>query len=393
MARPVFLSYAWEDEAVADRLESELRLRGVPVWRDRRGMRWGTYNEETVLDAIEQRCSAFVLLLTDAVMTSGFILQIELPAMARRRTADPSFFAGAVFARDSGIQKSAAELHAASRVELASPLGSPVSGEDEEADLRRAANAILTSYLASALRDDEQPTARIETRSAVPEADPTHLHLTWSPPLATDVDGYDADVWHRQLLPALADVRAALEEATRARVLSITGRPHISAAMAVGFEFRAPTGWQLQLGQPDLDVLTARVEPSADGWTTVRQPCASGEDRRLVLCLHAAKDVTRAMQEHCRELPPARVELHVRPASGPGHVSVRGSAANALAASIAAEIAQARTQFGTQETHLYLACPWSLAAALGWHLSSSGRLVSHEADVERSSYRAACELA
>lgn len=393
MARPVFLSYAWEDEVLANQLESELRLRGVPVWRDRRGMRWGAYNEDVVLEAIELLCSGFVLLLTDAVMTSNFILQIELPAMARRRVADPSFFAGAVFARDIGIQQSAAELHAASWVELGSPLGSRLSDEDEEADLRRAANAILRSYLPPALGDYDQPTARVETRSAVPESDPAHLHLTWSPPLLADVDGYDPEVWRRQLLPALADIRAALEEATRARALSITGRPHISAAVALGFEFRAPTGWQLRLGQPDLDVLTARVEPSADGWTTVRQPCASGEDRRLVLCLHAAKDVTRAMQEHRRALPPARVELHVRPASGPGHVSVQGSAANALAAAIAKEIAQARINYGTQETHLYLACPWSLAAALAWHLSSTGRLVSHEADVERSSYRAACELA
>ena len=41
MARPVFLSYAWDDEALADKLEAQFRLRGVPVWRDRRGMRWG----------------------------------------------------------------------------------------------------------------------------------------------------------------------------------------------------------------------------------------------------------------------------------------------------------------------------------------------------------------
>jgi len=111
MARPVFLSYAREDEALADRLDTQLRLRGVPVWRDRRAMLWGAYNEDVVLDAIEHRCSGFVLLLTDAVMTSDFILNIELPAMARRRTTTTDFFAGAVFARDVGITESARQVY------------------------------------------------------------------------------------------------------------------------------------------------------------------------------------------------------------------------------------------------------------------------------------------
>ena len=73
--RPVFLSYAWEDEQLADRLELQLRLRGVPAWRDRHDMRWGAYNEEIVLEAIERCCSGFVLLLSDAVMQSRFILR------------------------------------------------------------------------------------------------------------------------------------------------------------------------------------------------------------------------------------------------------------------------------------------------------------------------------
>lgn len=194
MARPVFLSYAWEDEALADRVEAELRLRGVPVWRDRRGMRWGAYNEEVVLTAIEQQCSGFVLLLTDAVLASRFILDIELPAMARRRIADPSFFAGAIFAREHDVPTSVAELHAASGVELGAALGSPLSAEDHDADLRHAANSVLRAYLRTALAQSESPTARLETRSVVPEGDPAHLHLSWSPPLLADADAYHPDV-------------------------------------------------------------------------------------------------------------------------------------------------------------------------------------------------------
>lgn len=393
MARPVFLSYAWEDAELADRIEGLLRLRGVPVWRDRRDMRWGAYSEDVVIDAIERRCSGFVLLLTDAAMKSDFIHDIELPAMSRRRSADAQFFAGAVFARTLGITESASELRQSSGVELGSALGSPISDEDLSADLRRAAIAVLESYLRTATANGQEASARLETRGSIPEEEPSTLHLAWSPPLHADLDDHQELVWVEDLLPALSDLRGALEATGTARELLVEGRPHLSAALALGHEFRAPTGWTLGLRQEALHVQTARGEPEPGGWSFVREPSASGDDHRLVLCLHATKDVSRAMAEHCRNLPPARLQLHVRPSGEPGHHSVRSDDINGLCASIESSIAQARSRYGVGETHLYLACPWVLAAALGWHLSSAGRLVAHEADVARSSYRAACHLA
>lgn len=393
MDRTVFLSYAREDEALADRLDVQLRLRGVPVWRDRRAMLWGAYNEDVVLEAIEQRCSGFVLLLTDAVMTSDFILNIELPAMARRRTTTTDFFAGAVFARDVGITESAQMLHEACDVELSSPLGTRLSREDLDADLQSAAGGVLRSYLRGSMARGTPAHARLETRGPIPEGDPALLHLAWSPPLAADLHNFGVEVWENETLPALADVRAALEETGAGRTLEVCGRPHLSAALALGHEFRGPTGWTLSLRQDGLRVQTARVQPDAGDWRMVRQPSASSGDHRLVLCVHAAKDVSRAMREHCRSLPPARVELHVRPPSESGHLTVQPDGLNELCAAIDAQISEARTRYGVTDTHLYLACPWVMAATLGWHLSSVGRLVLHEADVERSSYPTAFELA
>jgi hypothetical protein len=393
MARPVFLSYAREDEDLADHLDTQLRLRGIPVWRDRRAMLWGAYNEDVVLDAIEQRCSGFVLLLTDAVMTSDFILNIELPAMARRRSTGPDFFAGAVFARDAGITESARLLYEACGVELASPLGTRLSQEDLIADLPTAAGGVLRSYLRGSLASGDTPHARLETRGPIPEDDDAVLHLAWSPPLAANLHDVGVEVWDEELLPALTDVRAALEATGAARTLAVRGRPHLSAALAVGHEFRAPTGWTLSLHQDGLSVQTDRAQPDARDWTLVPQPSSSGGDHRLVLCLHATKDVSRAMRDHCRSLPPARLELHVRPPSQSGHLTVQADGLNELCATIDAQISEARARYGVTETHLYLACPWVMAAALGWHLSALGRLVSHEADVERASYRAACQLA
>lgn len=393
MARPVFLSYAWADEEVADRLEAQLRLRGVPVWRDRRGMRWGGYNEDIVVEAIEHGCCGFVLLLTDASLESHFICDIEMPAMSRRRSADPGFFAGAIVHREDAVTESAGLLREKTGVDLASALGSRLSDEDLQADLQRAAGAVLRSYLRAELDAEAPPHAHIETRASVPDHDPATLHLSWSPPLAADLDDVSDEVWADDLLPAVADVRAALEEVGAQRTLLISGRPHLSAAVALGYEFRAPTGWTLTLRHGDGEVSTARAPADAGEWTLVREPSSSGADHRLVLCVHATKDVTRTMQEHCRSLPPARATVHVRPPGAPGHSTVNPDAVNGICGAVESAISEARTRYGVQDTHLYLACPWFMATALGWNLSAVGRIVCHEADVARSSYRATCRLA
>ena len=85
MADPLFLSYAWADSDEVDLLDTALRLRGVPVWRDRREMGFGTYNQDRAREGIAEICSGFALHYTDAVLDSDFILNVELPEMDRRR--------------------------------------------------------------------------------------------------------------------------------------------------------------------------------------------------------------------------------------------------------------------------------------------------------------------
>jgi SMODS-associated and fused to various effectors sensor domain len=396
MARPLFLSYSWSDENEVDLLDSALRLRGVPVWRDRREMTFGTYNEDRVREGIDQICSGFALYYSDAVLESDFILGIELPAMdaRRRRGTPPAFFAGAVLRRQLRFEDAAEELRrSAGGIGLGEALGGHVSDEDFDSDLRQAANAILAAYLRGDLQGEEVG-LRVETRGEVPNDDPSLLHLCWCPPLDNDPHLHPEQVWERHLLPALADLHTALETASAPPRLRIGGKLHLSAAIALGWEFRQPSGWSLELDHEFVPCETALVPPDAHGWRLTVEPGPVTGDSRLLVCVHATQDVANAMRAHCRDLPPARAVLHVYPPSGsPDRTSVDPAQANELAAAIAAKINACRTELQTSETHLYLACPWPLAALLGWHLSSSGRLVMHEPDVEKGSYRASCELA
>ena len=224
-----------------------LRLRGVPIWRDRREMTFGAYNEDRAREGIEQICSGFAFYYTDAVLESNFILKIELRAMdaRRRRGTPPSFFAGAVLRRAGGFEAAAAELaRAAGGINLGTALGAHVSSEDFEADLRCAANAILDAYLQSGL--EGEPVIRIETRGEIPNSEDAPLHLCWCPPLDHDIVRYPEGVWERELLPALADLHKALERADAPRRLRVRGRLHLSAAFVLGWEFRQPSGWSLE---------------------------------------------------------------------------------------------------------------------------------------------------
>jgi hypothetical protein len=395
MARPLFLSYSWDDEAEVDLLDSVLRLRGVPVWRDRREMSFGTYNENRVREGIEELCSGFALYNSESVLDSGFINKIELPAMdaRRRRGTPPAFFAGVVQRRSIPFGEAAEELRrAAGGIGLGEALGGHLSDEDFDVDLRRAASAILGAYLGGEL-DGEEVSLRMETRGEVPNADPAILHLCWCPPLDHDPGLHPERVWEDHLLPALGDLHAGLDAAGSPRRMRISGNLHLSAAVALGWEFRQPTGWSLVLDHPFVPCESELIAPEDHGWRLTVEPGPADGDSRLLVCLHATQDVANAMREHRRDLPAARATLHIYPPSGtPSRTSVDPGQANQLAAAIAAKINTCRTELRTTETHLYLACPWPLAALLGWHLSSSGRLVMHEPDVDRGSYRASCQL-
>jgi hypothetical protein len=375
----------------ADALDLALRLRGVPIWRDRRRMGWGDYKSETVQAAIGEQCSGFVLHYAEPVLDSDFVCDIELPAMDARRRRDPEFFSGAVF-RFSPLAQAGQRLRDRANVELGEPLGSRVVDGDPTEGLRAAANDVLARYLYAQL-DDNVVRVQVETRDALPVESEAVLQLAWAPPLAHDADEYDHGVWTQQLQPALADLRQALTDTRAPRTLRVGGNMHLSAALALGYEFREPTGWSLQLDRDGLSCFSDRVAPDLGGWRVVRSPGGGDVDHRLVICVHASKNLDAAVTRHCGELAPAKIRVDISPPDGvAGRTTVTPDSVNALAAAIAAEVLHIRDAYGTTETHLYLACPWPLAALLGWHLGSCGRVVCHEAAVGRDTYRTSCVL-
>jgi hypothetical protein len=394
VAAPVFSSYSWSDwDGEVDTFDLMLRLRGVPIFRDRADMQWGNGIERQLLEQMLTDCSGYVLYVTENALESAFITKTELPAMHRRRLSDRSFFTGAVF-RDFEPGAGGLAIHGASGVNIGTTLGSKLDLATElEPQFARIAKQILGAYL-NANWVSGPATARLETRNGIPNTDPASLHLIWSPPLAHDVDTYDGSCWEGQIVPALADLRAALEwalDGRREQTLRVTGAAHLSAALALGYEFREATHWNLLLESRGEEWSTGPDQPDRGDWEFVVEPGPITASE-LVVGVHIAQDVSDAVREHRRQAGPARAELHVRRSSSDGRRALSPDNGNKLAGAVAKAIRTEARTYGTKETHLFLACPWPFAALLGWHLASSGIVVSHEATVARDGYRPACRL-
>ena len=393
MAKPVFLSYSWDDMAEVDDVDGLLRFRGVPVWRDRRQMRWGGYNEDLARRAILEEASGFALYLTPAaIQDSWFIPKVELRAMDERRSHSAPFFSGAIF-RGYGFEAGKAAVFEATGIDMGSTLGSAIDENELANGLRAASNAILIAYLYSEWREGSA-TVRMETRDAIPAEDNSLLHLSLSPPLVHDPDAYDVAVWADEVQPGFTDLQQALHTVqsaatVRQRVLEIEGAAHLSAALALGYAFRETTRWNLRMRHHDDVWETSREAGNLEGWDCSSH-AGTDPDGDMVVMVHITADVTNAARASAGGL--ARAELHFRPPGGPDKLALDPRKANSAAAGIAKEIREARHKYAPEETRLYLASPWPFAALLGWHLASVGPVVMHEATVERDSYRVSCVL-
>ncbi len=392
MAEPDFLSYSWSHLAEVGALEELLRTRGVPLWRDKSGLLFGTGQEDEIRRVIGEACSGAALHLSPEALEGGvgFIPQVEVPAIADRSARDPRFFVGGLFRGYTPAEAQQA-LHARTGVSIANFWGKPLGEGVDTERLRNAADAVLGAYL-GAVGEVSPMTIRVDTREAIPWEASDLIHLGWAPPLRHDLADVDPRVWQDTLLPALAALRRALLNAGEIEALRLRGNIHLSAAVAIGFEFRRPGRWDLQL--EDREGVVWSSGPSVDdteGWNLTPMAGVPGEGP-LVVTVGTTHDIAGAVRSHRRTAGPARATLSVAPAAGAGRASVDPGRANGLAAGIAQAIRDARVRYGASETHLYLACPWPLATLVGYHLGSSGPITSFEATVSRDNYLPACRL-
>jgi hypothetical protein len=382
MAVPIFLSYRWVDGVAPARVEildREMRLRGVPVWRDVRELGAGGLNEVVAADALRDLSCGCVLYFTEAVLDSWFIKSVELAAVRHRIERDGDFFVTAVF---DGVDSEQSEiLRREIGVDPGDYQGIFIDQTvDFEVQIRPFASQVLRRYLATVA--GELTAVAIDTWNEIPLAVEAALHLNWA---GGDSGAGSLPIEPEQLKGAAKDVEAALRARSDCRDLRVSGNVHLSSAFLVGYSFREPTGWGIVADHARAAVEIAGVAADRQDWRLNLHPNQNDSTELLVqVCVSA--ECGHAVRRH-RGGAEARAELGVFPADGrPGRRSLEGTKINPLAAAIVATIREARERYGVASSELYLASPWTLAMALGWNFASSGPVVVHEATAAKDSY-------
>ncbi len=383
MASPLFLSYCWDEGMPPPKVEAldrEMRLRGVPVWRDVRELGAGGLNEDLAGDAIRDLCCGCVLYFTEAVLDSWFIKSVELAAVRSRIERDNGFFVTAIF---DGVGSAESEI-------LRREIGlNPANYQglfidqsvDFEAQIRPFSAQTLRRYLSIVAVD---PTVvALDTWNEIPLGERAALHLNWA---GKDAGAGPLPIDWELLKVAALDVQAVLRGVTDTRVLHAGGNAHLSAAFLLGYTFREPTGWTIEARHARAPVGIASVEADSQGWGLNLLP-AQNDSCELVVKLCASAECGHAVHRHRTGEDDARAELGVFPPNGkPERTSLEGTEINPLAAAVVAAIREARERYGVTRTELYLACPWTLGMALGWNFASTGAVTVHEATAAKDTY-------
>jgi len=209
---------------------------------------------------------------------------------------------------------------------------------------------------------------------------PATLDLDWSSFFANG-SLPNPEVWQTVLLPALDDVKDGLACALGSCSVRIRAKARLSAGLALGFAFRRPSGFHLE------------VEQDHAVWTTVDSPCAAEPLRMVEACgdvrskeiaveVGVTQDTAGTVNDLVKQRGcEFRARLSFEPVAGASRESVSdGPAALAMARQVSAAIAGARKRFGSTRTHLFAAVPFGLAVFLGRELNALGEIQYYETE-------------
>lgn len=360
------ISYSHHDDDEVATVERLLQRRGVTVIRDRRMTR-GELVDEEIRRAINGSHGA-ILYVTPEFALSDYVRSKEIPWLRERREADPTFGVIPVFRGVTPKDVEEDERYAHLRV-LPTFFGNRVT--DFEGQARSAATEALHRVLVvkrPAIVARGHFRLRIDARGPATLVAPD-LHLNWQDLFGAGRAATPAE-WETDVLPALEDLKAALDRAIGPIAIQLDGRLSLAASFAVGQHFPVLSGYRLHLTDPT--GVTLDVSTGAHGSTQLRidAPALSGGSD-LAVTVSISQPIGAAAADWLgRENAKARIDIAADFASN--RFIRDGAHLNAVADEIAQAIRRVRAEQGTRGIRLAMVGPAALALALGVRLKAVG---------------------
>jgi len=326
---------------------------------------------------IQNDCDGFILYLTKNVTDSACVWNVEVPAALH--SWDTGSVAFHPFFRN--VSPSGAKLMVPHGARVAAIGGVDASEAGDDSSLLQAAHSQMANdALGAALlrwaADEEPLTIGIRTRESGTHP-PTDLLLDW-------IQDFDSlalgdGIAGRSLRDALADTARVLGK-VGTRFVRVSGPAHLSAGIAVGYTFRGPTGYRLEVTQ-GVSVWGAEgPKASADMRIVTQQIDPSQPDVLLIVGLSRPELIRDADTAAAALRLPVGGRVTVEPAAGASRDAVRSDEhARGIINDLTTQLMNSRARWGTRGTlHIFIASPLGFAVLLGHALNGFAPLALYE---------------
>ncbi|HEX7183982.1 MAG TPA: SAVED domain-containing protein [Thermoanaerobaculia bacterium] len=411
--RRVFLSYSAQDGQEVERLDLELRRRGVPLWRDRTELLKGRPAEDEIARAANQS-AGFAFYLTSHAVQSEWVREKERGHALQNLKLKKGFGIVPIFREDlktlvadfqrlgtggPGTDYDIGRFHGY-KMDLAK-----IGRGDLDQEIAAAANTVLLSLMET-LRDGARAGDRLRiglaTRKGPGLQDrPLHLLLDWTADYEPLGRVPDAAFYDRELDPALGSLANAVQS-WPGLALQLVPKCHLTMALAVGFKLRRTFSADLEV----VEILTGEawagppvpLPPPPDLWTlkTRNPPKGSSPSSTVIVTIGISRPIARTVKGFLTSSGLAygqRLDFEPRP--GPSLTVLQGLApdvAHRMAVAVREEIVRAQIRIGQGEVHLFFAGPPAFAVLLGQQLANVGRIQTYEWLDSVSRYEPAFQL-
>jgi hypothetical protein len=377
--KSLFLSHQHGAAAEIAELATELQIRGVVPWVDKRrgGFRVARESVTEARRVIREDCFGLLLYATDEAFESDFIRDVEIDEAKRTREEAPSYLLFP-FARDMGFGRLKTQSLATFEIDLAAYHGVAVGAKDASPGIVRtkqieAAQLVLDEVLARSVVPG-QPTVslQISTRDLFPDSDDDALRVDATSLFRDRVD--DPDVWSR-LLCGLLDIKDRLARTGARPRLYIHGSKHLTAAFMIGRVF---SPFQLDIRQTDDDIWSSDTPfPSWANPLEVTMENGHNSGPLFVGIASRNKDVASGIDafvaQRNLQLP---TRLILAPPNGP--LNVDNELCRAMVHQAYAEIERAMRGSQYSAIHLFVAAPQSFMMLLGREFKGMPPVHLHE---------------
>lgn len=305
----VFISYRHSQKQIAVELDQRLREHGIPVWRDERKI--GPNPLESQLEAVlgSGDISGALLLVSEDIVDSPTIVNVELPGIHSLHEANDDFFVfvlccpGISAGQAKEILGAIDTLHDFSEWYFHSLNQSDPDSPNYDAIVENVLKKRLDTNLQHST-EAVPVVCSIHTHEHREQTNESWFHADLSHHFDTGLP--NQGVWNSRILPTITRLTDQLARKAGDRRIDFTGQAHLPIAFAVGAQYPTPRGihatWTQQ--DPNLNVTTwdGKLPPEEAG-TTVDRQLKDSDNTDLAVLLSLTDEVRPEVGNTTRYLP------------------------------------------------------------------------------------------